>query len=308
MILYHRFLIFLLGYILDVTLKDPDFSLHPVRLMGYTAGFLKDLFYKNRKTNGIICYGSLIILWISLGFIIEAKANIFIKVAVFYFMIAPNQLVYEIESILTNLKNEKIEESKKTLAYLVTRETKEMDRQNIILTSIETLSENLVDAFISPTFYFFLLGFPALFLYKLTETCDSMFGYKTEKYYNFGWIFAKADDLLNFIPARVTVLIISIFSLITGKSPLKPLKWAKEFGSKHESFNAGYPEASFSALLGVRLGGYYTYFGKKVFKSYIGKMEEEPDIHTLEKAIIYFKSICLFVILLISISMLVLKG
>ncbi len=308
MILYHRFLIFLFGYILDVILKDPDFALHPVRLMGYTASFFKELFYKNKKTHGIICYGLLIILWISLGFIIEAKANIFIKIAVFYFMIAPNQLAYETESILVNLKNKNIEEARKILAHLVTRETEEMDQEHIVLTSIETLSENLVDAFISPTFYFFLLGFPALFLYKITETCDSMFGYKTEEYYNFGWIFAKADDLLNFIPARITVLIISIFSLIMGKSPLKPLKWAKEFGSKHESFNAGYPEASFSALLGVSLGGYYKYFGKKVFKPYIGKMEEEPDIHILEKAIIYFKSICLFVILFISILVAVLKG
>lgn len=163
------------------------------------------------------------------------------------------------------LSEEGIESGRKQLSYIVGRETSQLSENEIRIAVLETLSENLSDGVIAPLFFYAIGGVPIMLAYKMINTLDSMIGYKSERYKQFGFFAAKLDDIVNFIPARITALLMVVITL-----NFRGLKYIFLFGSKHSSPNAGYPEAALAGILNCRFGGPNIYHGKLINKPFIG--------------------------------------
>ena len=185
------------------------------------------------------------------------------------------------------------EEGRKQVARIVGRDTQSLDNQEIRTAALETLAENLSDGVVAPLFWFAVLGLPGMLTYKMVNTLDSMIGYKSDRYMFFGRIAAKIDDIFNYIPARLTA---GGMILVSGRLSL--FEFVKRFGRNHASPNSGYPEAALAGILNCRFGGPHDYFGREVWKPWIGT---EQKILTNEDLVISVKvcrhTIILFVIL-----------
>ncbi len=268
------FFIILFGYIADLKLGDPHFKYHPVIIFGKIIDFLENIlnFGKYRKIKGVICF--LICVFISYYSVyiitdFTKKIIIFhilIGSVLFYFAIANKQLIIEAKSILDSLQNHSIDEARKKLSMIVGRDVDSLDEQKIKKAVIETMSENLSDGVVAPLFYFLIGGLPLMYLYKMVNTLDSMIGYKNEKYVDFGYFSAKADDIFNFIPSRLTGLLISLVNF-----NFNGIKFMKKYAKLHLSPNAGYPESSIAGILDCKLGGNAIYGGKIFEKAVLGE-------------------------------------
>jgi adenosylcobinamide-phosphate synthase len=150
---------------------------------------------------------------------------------------------------------------------------------------VETVAENTVDGIISPLFYAVLGGAPLAMAYKAVNTLDSMMGYKNEKYIQFGWFSAKLDDLVNYLPARISVLLIPLASLLVRQRGLMALRVIFRDGKKSPSPNAGIPEAGFAGALGIQLGGVNFYQGVKEYRPILGEKLKKKSPKDILKAI-----------------------
>jgi len=178
----------------------------------------------------------------------------------------------------------RIDEAKAKVSLIVGRDVEKLTERGIVKATIETVAENLVDGVISPLFFAVIGGAPLAIAYKMVNTLDSMVGYKNEKYIHFGKAAARIDDISNYIPARLSVPIISLAAQILSRKGLNAFKTATLEGKNHSSPNAGFPEASFAGAMGVKLGGLNYYHGRLVHKPYIGKLFGEADIKHIKKA------------------------
>lgn len=188
----------------------------------------------------------------------------------FYFL-AFRSLVSECHQVFLVLDTQGIAAGRTQVARIVGRDTSQLTAQQVRLATLETLAENLSDGVIAPLFWFALLGLPGMAAYKMINTLDSMIGYKTERYRQFGWAAARLDDLANYIPARLTA------ALIAGRDR-QAWRFILRFGHQHASPNAGYPEAALAGRLNCRFGGPNQYFGELVDKPFIG--EQAKDVGT----------------------------
>ena len=178
-----------------------------------------------------------------------------------------------------------LEIARKELSYLVSRDTEKMDKIMIIRSTMETISENTVDGIIAPMFYMFIWGLPLAMTYKAINTMDSMVGYKNEKYMDFGKFSAKIDDIANFIPARITGILIIISSFLLGFDYKNAKKIFFRDRKNHSSPNSAHSEASVAGALGVQFGGKVSYFGKEVVKPTIGDKKKEFRTEDIRKNI-----------------------
>ena len=150
------------------------------------------------------------------------------------------------------------------------------------------MAENLSDGVIAPLFWYFLLGVPGMMAYKMVNTLDSMIGYKTERYKKFGCVAARIDDIANYVPARLTALLMTatlIFPYIRKQSARKAnelLRFIATYGPKHASPNSGWPEAALAGILNCRFGGSHVYFGEMVYKPFIGNNNRELSTDDME--------------------------
>jgi adenosylcobinamide-phosphate synthase len=176
-----------------------------------------------------------------------------------------------VKDIITNPQN---------IKYLVSRDTKDLSTSNINKASIETYAENLSDGVIAPIFYLFIFGIEGAFVYKAINTLDSMVGYRNSKYEKFGKVSAIVDDIVNYIPARVTAILISI--LMGSK---KALLNFYSYGKKHDSPNAGLPISAMALSIGVKLGGDTYYFGELKKKAWFGYGRENIEDRDILKAL-----------------------
>ena len=160
------------------------------------------------------------------------------------------------------------------------RDTSESSAQEVRTAALETLAENLSDGVIAPLFWLALLGTPGMLAYKMVNTLDSMIGYRTERYRDFGCWAARIDDVANFIPARLTALLMVVAA---GKPQLARFVWKN--GRKHASPNSGYPEAALAGILNCRFGGPHYYFGEIFDKPYIGENDRLLTTADMKKAI-----------------------
>jgi adenosylcobinamide-phosphate synthase len=178
--------------------------------------------------------------------------------------LAGTTLIREVRQVFLAL-DRSLEEGRKQVARIVGRDTSELSAQEVRTAALETLAENLSDGVIAPLFWYALLGVPGMVAYKMVNTLDSMIGYKTERYKDFGCWAAHIDDIANYIPARLTALLMVV---VAGKPQLARFVWKN--GRRHASPNSGYPEAALAGILNCRFGGPHYYFGQLFDKPYIG--------------------------------------
>lgn len=173
-----------------------------------------------------------------------------------------------------------LEAGRKQVARIVGRDTSALTGQEVRTAALETLAENLSDGVIAPLFWYFLLGVPGMLAYKMVNTLDSMIGYRNARYKDFGCWAARMDDVANYLPARLTSL---LMILVSGRWSL--LKFVAHYGRMHASPNSGYPEAALAGILNCRFGGPHDYFGETVYKPFIGDNPRPLDSRDMRVAI-----------------------
>lgn len=290
-----------IAYVLDLILGDPRWIYHPVVAIGKLISFLEKILYrfKNKILTGFI----LNIITLSLTFIISlffTYLGVFFEIFFLFTTLATKSLADEGKKVYRILKSGDIEKAKKELSYLVSRDTANLSTNKVIMSIVETISENTVDGFVSPAFFAFLgsffevtifgkalsLALPFAMTYKAINTLDSMVGYKNEKYIEFGKFSARVDDVANFIPARLTgLLFVPIACIILGYNLKNSLKIFFRDRNKHSSPNSGQSEAAYAGALGIQFGGKISYFGKDYEKPTIGDKLKEFDYEDIKKAI-----------------------
>ena len=288
------FIILPAAVVLDLIVGDPLFLPHPIRWMGKAIERLEPAFRKNSKN--LTVYGTffafilIISTWI-IGFglvVIAGKIHPVVEMVVqtvmIYWCISVRSLRQAAMEVKRSLVRNKIEEAKIKLSFIVGRDVKQLTERGMIRASVETVAENLVDGVIAPLFFAVIGGAPLALTYKMVNTLDSMVGYKNERYLHFGKAAARIDDVANYVPARLSVPIISLSAQLVLQKGWRALKIAIKEGKNHSSPNAGFPEASFAGAMGIKLGGPNYYHGRLVHKPFIGEFFGEAEITHIKKA------------------------
>jgi len=267
-----HFIAIALGFLLDRIIGDPPNWPHPVRWLGTLIGKMIKVLNKGQHR---VFKGS-VLLFLTVGFvfctalainIIAYGINLYVGIAVESILIgiglAQKSLGDAALTVYRPLIEGDLPEARTKLSWIVGRDTAKLEESEIVRGAVETVSENTADGVTSPLFFALLLGAPGLWLYKAVNTLDSMVGYKDERFEKFGKFSARADDVLNFIPARITGLLIILFAPNPGGISLAKrfTGWGRD-ARQHPSPNGGYLEAATAWQLGVTLGGESTYRGK----------------------------------------------
>ena len=275
------------GWILDRLFGDPAYLPHPVVGFGKAISFFEKRLNKGnqRRIKGAFTAFFLIITTFVVSYLIINWLYVYpyiyivASTIIVFFCLAGKTLEKEVTATFKACEKS-LEEGRKQVARIVGRDTKSLSDQEVKAAALETLSENLSDGVIAPLFWYAILGVPGILTYKMVNTLDSMIGYKNERYLDFGCMAAKIDDLANYIPARLTALLM-IF--VSGKMRL--LSFVRKYGRCHASPNSGYPEAALAGILDCRFGGTHDYFGESVYKPYIGENHRDFDYTDVVKAI-----------------------
>lgn len=258
------------AYLLDLILGDPRWFPHPVRLIGWLVNKieppLRKLIKYERLSGTIFAFFIIGSAWLITFKIAQVAASFssrilgfFVSIFLIYTALAIKDLKVESMKVFQALKDKDLIRARKRLSMIVGRDTNKLSEPEIIRAVVETVAENTVDGIISPLFYAFIGGAPLALAYKAVSTLDSMVGYKNEKYKNFGWASAKLDDLANYIPARISALLLPIASFLAGKDGLNSWKIIWRDGRKNPSPNSGIPETAIAGALKVQLGGLNLY-------------------------------------------------
>ena len=281
-----------IAYVLDLIFGDPQNVVHPVQVIGkiISAGEKVLLRKKYKFLAGAVLNIFTVSITYTLMYLISksVKISVFfmiIEIYLMYTIFSINSLAREGNRVYRILKEGDIEKARKDLSYLVSRDTEMMDEKMIIRSTMETISENTVDGIVAPMFYMFLGGMPLAMAYKAINTLDSMVGYKNEKYMDFGKFSAKVDDVANFIPARITGILIVLASMILGYDYKNSLKIFLRDRKNHSSPNSAHSEASVAGALRVQFGGKVSYFGKEIDKPTIGDKTKEFELEDIRKNI-----------------------
>jgi len=281
-----------IAYVLDLIFGDPQNVVHPVQVIGkiISAGEKVLLRKKYKFLAGAVLNIFTVSITYTLMYLISksVKISVFfmsIEIYLMYTIFSINSLAREGNRVYRIMKEGDIEKARKDLSYLVSRDTEMMDEKMIIRSTMETISENTVDGIVAPMFYMFLGGMPLAMAYKAINTLDSMVGYKNEKYMDFGKFSAKVDDAVNFIPARITGILIVLASMILGYDYKNSLKIFIRDRKNHSSPNSAHSEASVAGALGVQFGGKVSYFGKETDKPTIGDKTKEFELEDIRKNI-----------------------
>lgn len=297
----------LIAAALDLIIGDPYSFPHPVKLMGRIISFEDNLFRKIARDKNLKFMGFLIVLInISIGFmlpylLLNSIKNITwlytsINIYLIYTCIASRCLNFEAFKVVDALK-EGLEQGRRRLSYIVGRDTTRLSEEEIIKATVETVAENTSDGVIAPLLYIMILGAPGGLMYKFVNTMDSMLGYMNEKYIDLGYFPAIVDDIFNYIPARITGVLMNISSLFRFdiKNGFKIMIRDRK---NHKSPNAIYPEAAVAGLLGIQLGGNSIYHGKLVDKPSIGdKVHSITKQHVKSTVEIMYRSEALLILI-----------
>ncbi len=253
-------LILLLAMGLDAIFGEPRWLWnrlpHPAVLMGRAVGWLDQTLNTGalQKTKGIAAMGILALGAVLLGWVLQHLGGL-VQMGVMAVLLAHRSLVDHVRAVADAL-GQSLPEARRAVGQIVGRDTGQMDEPAIARGAIESAAENFSDGVIAPAFWFLVAGLPGLLLYKITNTADSMIGYRTPKHEAFGWAAARFDDLLNVIPARLTAALIAVtHGLTSARLPI--IRDAR----LHRSPNAGWPEAAMARALNVALAGPRSYDG-----------------------------------------------
>ena len=284
----------IIAWLLDRVLGDPRKLPHPIVLFGKTIAYCDSRFNKGKDkiTKGAIVAISLILLTflitsliITYSYKINPILGNVISIILIFFSLSGKTLAKEVKLVFDKLKIS-TEEGRKQIARIVGRDTSSLSPNEIKTAALETLAENLSDGVIAPMFWYLILGVPGMLAYKMINTLDSMIAYKTPKYLDFGRYAAKIDDYANYIPARLTTMIMIIVApkyinkhgvKVKARNRKDLYEFIQKYGSQHISPNSGYPESALAGILDCQFGGSHNYFGELVYKPNIGKNPREID-------------------------------
>ena len=279
----------LVGWMLDWLFGDPVLLPHPIVWFGRMISFGEKRLNRgsHRKLKGALMAIFLIVFvfavaWLIRWWLIRQAlwlVLVFDAVVVFY-CLAGTTLIKEVRAVFVAL-DRSLEEGRAQVARIVGRDTSELSAQEVRKAALETLAENLSDGVIAPLFWLALLGTPGMLAYKMVNTLDSMIGYHTERYLDFGCWAAHIDDVANYIPARLTALLMIIFTL----SPFHHFTFIRKYGRNHASPNSGYPEAALASILDCQFGGPHKYFGEVFDKPFIGCNDRELSTADMKTAV-----------------------
>ncbi len=289
----------LMGWVLDLILGDPQWMPHPVVGFGKMIALGEKQLNKgsHRKLKGALLAIFLVALVFTVIFILDqqlsnlnALLSIVFRTLIIFWCLAGTTLIREVRQTFLAV-DRSLEEGRKQVARIVGRDTTQLSAQEIRTAALETLAENLSDGVIAPLFWLAIGGVPGMLTYKMVNTLDSMIGYKTDRYRDFGCFAARLDDVANYLPARITAFLMIVPKLMTINTHhgsklftfhFSLFTFVRENGRRHASPNSGYPEAALAGILNCRFGGPHTYFGQLFDKPYIGENDRlltTDDMH-----------------------------
>ena len=303
-------LVLVLAFLVDLAMGDPAWLPHPVRMMGKGIIRCERRLRRRIKTAagekraGVL----LVIMIVAPSFIVTFVVQKMIAhfsggvlgvigaVLIVYLVattIAMRGLVDSARLVIRSIKEGNLVDARFHLSMIVGRDTGDLSEKKVLTAVMETLAENLSDGVVAPVFYFVLGGLPLAMTYKAINTLDSMVGYKNDSYINFGWAAARLDDIANYVPARLTGLLIVISAFLAslvngGKGPVsacRSYRIMNRDGRNHTSPNSGIPEAAMAGAAGVRMGGVASYGGMVVEKPFIGDAETDDYVAASAAAI-----------------------
>lgn len=286
-----------IGFVLDFIIGDPYFVYHPVRLIGKliekSEALLRSCFADNEKSLRlagvllvvVVCFITMGVIFIIrlLAYSINLYLGIMVEAVICYFILATRSLKVESMKVYTCLKNKDIEGGRSAVSMIVGRDTQRLDEKGIIKAAVETVAENLSDGVIAPLLYMTLGGSVLGGFYKAVNTMDSMVGYKNDRYIYFGRAAARLDDIVNFIPARFSALMLIAASFLCKKNYKNAVKIFIRDRKNHASPNSAQTEAVCAGALDIQLAGDAYYFGKLYKKPFIGDANKEVEVEDIRE-------------------------
>lgn len=310
MLRYHL-IAFMLAFFLDQMIGDPHQLPHPIRYIGNLITKLQYKLYpkereqakeRRRGTYLVILVVTIVTAIVGVFYLgsyaLHPIIGIVVESILTFYIFATKSLKDESMKVYDRLKTGTLEEARKAVSMIVGRDTTFLDEIGVAKAAIETVAENASDGVIAPMFYA-AIGGPILgYFYKAVNTMDSMIGYKNDKYLHFGRVAAKLDDVMNYVPARLSAWLMIIVAYLSGKaySGKRAYFVYKRDRRKHASPNAAQTEAACAGALGIQLAGDAYYFGKLVKKEYLGdsiRAVEYEDIRRIN--VLMYKMSYLFV-------------
>ena len=296
-------LIIITACVLDQLLGEPR-RFHPLSGFGRLAAKLEQLL-NCKGSDGLKLKGGVALLGLTVPWVIgigllqwffsSGIMKHLVDVLVLYFAIGRKSLIQHAEAIMQPLLQDNVTLARKKIAMIVSRDTAKMSQSQIIIATIESVFENSNDALFGALFWFLVAGAPGALMYRLVNTLDAMWGYRNTRYRQFGWAAARLDDVLNWLPARITVFCFSILSHFFIVWPL-----AFKQGLKCSSFNGGPVMAAGAVALNIKLGGIAHYDGKVIEKPLLGgkNVATATDIkralHLMNKALMLWIGVLFF--------------
>ena len=284
----------IIGWLLDRFFGDPANLPHPIVYFGKAIAAMVKRFNcgTGRRVKGaLVAIGFVALVfgasWLLLHYAFRFSYGLGLVLSIIgvFFCLAGKTLSDEVRMVFEAV-DESLEKGRTQVGRIVGRDTSELSAQEIRTAALETLAENLSDGVVAPLFWCALLGVPGMLAYKMVNTLDSMIGYRNERYREFGCFAARLDDVANWIPARITALLMALVAPKRDSQGRKTrsfgelLRFIRRYGSQHLSPNSGYPEAALAGILDCRFGGPHNYFGEEVYKPYIG--ENHKDFTTAD--------------------------
>jgi adenosylcobinamide-phosphate synthase len=292
----------LCGVALDLAVGDPRWLPHPVRGFGWLVARLERMWRASRlplRLAGVFFFvtavgGAALAVTATMLYIPRPWISIYWIFA----LLAIRDLDVEAARVIASLRRNDLDNARRMLSFIVGRDTAALEPPEILRATIETIAENLCDGVIAPLFYLALGGPVAMACYKAINTLDSMVGYRSERYREFGWASARMDDLANWIPARLSALLIWIAAAVSGCDARRAMAITLRDARLQPSPNAGYPEAAVAGALGIRLGGLNFYQGIASRKPYLGDARQALDLAAYRKTRVLLYGSSLLMVLL----------
>ncbi len=297
----------LIGWILDLLFGDPPRLPHPVVLFGRLISYGERKLNHGawRRLKGGLLAISLILITVAATWALLAMAKeagtivaLAVEAVMVFYCLAGTTLAKEVRDVFLAL-DRSLDDGRRQVARIVGRDTSELSHEEVRKAALETLAENLSDGVVAPLFWFSVGGLPAMMGYKMINTLDSMIAYHSPRYLRFGTVAARVDDVANYVPARLTALLM----ILVARRP-RLLSFVVRHGSRHASPNSGWPEAALAGILGCRFGGPHKYFGETFYKPYIGENDRPLSTADMMAAVAINRRVEILSVVLIVITQL----
>ena len=300
----------LIGWVMDLLFGDPARLPHPIVWFGKTIVFFEHRLNKgpHRQMKGALMTIGLIISVFIVAYLIRHylfflpfNIGVIFDAVIIFYCLAGTTLIREVREVFLAL-DRSLDEGRTQVARIVGRDTSQLSAQEVRTAALETLAENLSDGVIAPLFWLAVLGVPGMLAYKMVNTLDSMIGYKTDRYKDFGCWAAHIDDVANYLPARLTAVLMICTPLHTSpkRGFFMRFSFIRKYGRQHASPNSGYPEAALASILDCRFGGPHYYFGQLFYKPFIGQNERELTTQDMKKAVLVNRTAEVIMVVLVS--------